>query len=252
MTIDLWLVSTDLREADCRQFLPLLKQDEKERANRFRFERDRVRSIVTRACLRLLLSSFVSCAAADIRLVCNRYGKPKIAEPSWAAATHFNVSHSGDFAAIAITRTGPIGVDIEQVKPDLVSKQLAGTVLDESEISWLAQHSPEQRNGAFYRLWTIKESVLKAVGLGFSLDPRRLHSMITPENIEVWLDASRSRAWRVVEPAAPEGYRAAVAFDGSVHARIAVRNIDFREQFSGYSLVEIIKDATQPCVPGSG
>jgi phosphopantetheinyl transferase len=99
----------------------------------------------------------------------NAWGKPAAIAP--AAAPAFNLSHSGDCIAIAVADT-EIGIDIERLRPLPHADDVARHVFHADELRWLARQPDAPR--AFLRLWTLKESLLKAVGTGFSVPPRQL------------------------------------------------------------------------------
>jgi len=99
----------------------------------------------------------------------NAWGKPAAIAP--AAGPAFNLSHSGDCIAIAVSDT-EIGIDIERLRPMHHADDVARHVFHPEELRWLARQPDALR--AFLRLWTLKESLLKAVGTGFSVPPRQL------------------------------------------------------------------------------
>ena len=78
---------------------------------------------------------------------------------------YFNISHSGDYVII-VTADGEVGADIEKTKP--YSDAVAARCFTPREYEWMRLEGNDE---AFYRLWTAKESVMKASGLGFSLSP---------------------------------------------------------------------------------
>ncbi len=109
----------------------------------------------------------------------NRWGKPAVAMPP--AALVFNLSHSGDTVAVIVADgDAEIGVDIERLRPLPHADDVATHVFHPDELRWLAR----QRDmlPAFFRLWTLKESLLKAVGTGFSHPARQIcwHMLDTP------------------------------------------------------------------------
>jgi phosphopantetheinyl transferase len=125
---------------------------------------------------------------ADWRFLANAWGKPAVA--GLAAAPSFNLSHSGDAIAIAVAGTD-IGVDIERVRPLRHPQEVARHVFHPQELAWLAAQPESMR--AFFRLWTLKEALLKAAGTGFSHPARQLawHGLDDP-----WAVAEfGGRAW---------------------------------------------------------
>jgi len=124
-------------------------------ASQFRQRDDALRCIAAGALTTLVLG------AKEEELVCNPWGKPL-----W---THgglcFSLSHSGDYALLATDET-EVGVDIE--KNSSVTKGIAERAFTENEIAWMN----EECETRFFSLWTMKESVMKLDGRGFSLAPQ--------------------------------------------------------------------------------
>ena len=108
----------------------------------------------------LLLRKFCG-VTSDTQLTQNEHGKPALLN----SQTHFNISHSGDYAVLAVSNR-EIGVDIEQITPPppAVTKR----VFTPAEQEWLKNEGTDE---AFFYLWTAKESLMKATGKGFALPP---------------------------------------------------------------------------------
>ena len=126
-----------------------------ERARRFCFEKDR---------LLCLGAGFLMMRTLGIRnekeIRYGEHGKPYV--PGYPA---FNLSHSGVWCALAIGEAGQIGFDLEEI--DQRHTDIAAEVYTDAELRWM-QADPVDR---FFRLWTWKESVMKATGLGIGLEP---------------------------------------------------------------------------------
>ncbi len=93
--------------------------------------------------------------------------------PSADPPFHVGLSHSDRWTAVALSRLGRIGIDIEAVRP--VTTTLERRCLTEHELAWLDDIEPElERSHRFFRVWTAKEAYLKALGVGLSVDPREV------------------------------------------------------------------------------
>ncbi|SDY87487.1 4'-phosphopantetheinyl transferase superfamily protein [Nitrosomonas sp. Nm33] len=156
--IEVWLLEFDFDSNKLADDWTLLSAEEKARALRFHQLRDRVRFIATRAALRRLLAECVMVSPQALRIVTNSFGKPHLHAHSGIA---FSVSHAGNFALIALSTQGEVGVDIEQCHRDVAN--LEAHVLSSVERAWKIWSSKN-----FIELWVVKESVLKALGFGIA------------------------------------------------------------------------------------
>lgn len=148
----------------------LLTEDELRQQVRFHFERDRHRYLVTRAILRTVLSKYVDIAPQDWRFDVNAYGKPSIAaEHADARGIEFNVSHTDGLVVLGVTRERAIGVDVENVHSREVDIEIADRYFAPEEVRALCALPPEQQMRRFFAYWTLKESYIKARGMGLSI-----------------------------------------------------------------------------------
>jgi 4'-phosphopantetheinyl transferase len=159
-----------------------LSEDETARANRFRFEEDRIRWIRARSSLRLILSRYAGDDPARLVFRYGKHGKPALLP---FTDIEFNLSHAGDWAIIAIARSIPVGVDIERMRGNVDMAALLRR-LGETD---LPQAEPE-----LYRTWTRREARTKAEG-GALFDKPADHTC-------------------AIDIAAPAGYAASVALAG--------------------------------------
>ena len=143
-------------------YLNYLSSQKRQRLLRFRNEQDRTRSIAAETLARTVLSGD-SMNFADLDIAIDAYGKPYLPE----SGLHFNVSHSGSWAAVAVSNE-PVGIDIEQIRPiewqGIARQHFAG-----EELRALQCETEESRLSTFFTLWTAKESFVKAEGRGLSV-----------------------------------------------------------------------------------
>ncbi|SFM28803.1 4'-phosphopantetheinyl transferase family protein [Nitrosomonas communis] len=156
--VDVWLLEFDFDSNQLAVDWTLLSAEEKARALRFRQLRDRERFITTRAALRRLLAECVMAPPQTLRIETNSFGKPCLPANS---GIEFNVSHADNFALIALSTHGEVGIDIEQCHRDVAD--LEAHVLSSVERAWRIWSSKN-----FIELWVVKESVLKALGFGIA------------------------------------------------------------------------------------
>lgn len=147
-----------------------LDATERDRASRFLRKCDGDRWAIARAGLRQVLAHYCGMRPGDIRFHTERDGKPVIEGVPETARIHFNLSHSGPFAAVAVTQLGPVGVDIEYRRPIPDWREVASRFFSTYEYSALLNVAAEQRDDAFLCCWTRKEAVIKATGEGLSAE----------------------------------------------------------------------------------
>jgi 4'-phosphopantetheinyl transferase len=146
-----------------------LSGEERQRAARFHFERDRRRFVAACLFLRSLLSRYLDCSPSEIVLGSASGGKPVLT--SGGDQLCFNLSHSGELAVAAIGHAREVGVDVEFVGPSRRPELLASRVLSSAERAELdATADGAERQRAFLRAWTRKEALLKACGTGIDRD----------------------------------------------------------------------------------
>lgn len=198
----------DLATQWCDTWWMPLSPGERDRADRYRRDDDRRRSVAGRHLIRTTLAPLLACAASAVPIAIDRHGRPVV-----DGAPAFSLSHAGDQVALAVAPVGvalTVGIDIEVVRDDIDPLALGRRVFAGAELT--ALQSAGDRIALFFRLWTIKEALLKAAGRGLSIDPRtvRIDAESDPPAI---VDAPAALGLRgcVVLPC-PPGYAAALAW----------------------------------------
>ena len=150
----------------------LLSEPERARAASFYQVASRRRFTAATALLKVAVAQSAGCDPFDVKLRrecpdCRRlHGRPEVV----GGALNVSISHSGDRVAVALCADGPVGVDVEQVNPDVDVDSMLRFVLGDAERQAFNEIKGRQtRLRAFFHCWTRKESVLKATGDGLRI-----------------------------------------------------------------------------------
>src|SRR5277367_2692977 len=167
--IHVWRTSLSTDELTLRRLEATLADQEKARAARFIFERDRDRYIAARGIVRDLLGQYLRCAPQSIEFVYGPHGKPALAGAALRPAICFNLSHSHGLTVAAIGREREVGIDVELIRPEFAGEQIARRYFSAKEIDELSGLPAELRTEGFFLCWTRKEAYIKAKGDGLQI-----------------------------------------------------------------------------------
>ena len=220
--VDVWRVSIlDFPPDSVRWVESILSAEEDRRAARFYFNIDRHRFILSHGALRYILARYLSLSPEDVQFKTGEHGKPSIASE---AELDFNLSHSGDFALIAIANGHKVGVDVEKNRQDMEHEKIAQRYFSEREKTELQKLPNDQKMIGFFNCWTRKEAYIKAQGLGLSLPLDSFDVSLAPNEPAV-LHATRpdpreASCWILLSLDVHFDHTGAVAVEG--------RKMDFR------------------------
>ena len=181
--VRIWLIDLDAPGAE--DGVALLSSDETARAARFVFDRHRRRFVAGRAALRRILGAETGHAPETLTFAYNPAGKPLL--DGAAPAVYFNLSHSDQWALVAVTHLGAVGVDIEKARPLPDVLRLAETAFSTAEREELRNVPVPCQQDAFFAGWTRKEAYIKARG----------NNLASLHDFDVSLAADRPRLLRV-------------------------------------------------------
>jgi 4'-phosphopantetheinyl transferase len=167
--IHVWSASLVTDEVTLRSLEATLVDEERERARRFIFERDRDRYVAARGILRDLLGQYLRCAPRSIEFAYGPYGKPAIAGAASRSGICFNLSHSHSLVVVAIGREQEVGIDVELIRAEFASEAIAKRYFSAKEIDELSRLPAELRTEGFFLCWTRKEAYIKAKGDGLQI-----------------------------------------------------------------------------------
>ena len=150
-----------------------LDESEQTRWRRFQYPGPRRRYALCRAALRAMLCRHLGCSNDQLAFVASEHGKPFATVRKLPAPISFNVSHSGCHGLIALAAGGRLGVDVEERVAKRNLDLLVESVLSEQEQALLDSTHGLARMHLFFKLWTIKEALIKAHGMGMALNASR-------------------------------------------------------------------------------
>jgi 4'-phosphopantetheinyl transferase len=219
-SVDLWSIGLDaLGSPTSDELLGALCVDERRRMARFRRASDARRWGLARGVTRKVLASYIGVPTSEVVFHLGESGKPTL--EGVGDGLHFNVSHCGPMALLAVARGYEVGVDVERIREGLHEGAIAQRVLGDEAGRLAMIASPEDRTRAFFRSWVRHEAVVKCRGVG-------LLDLAGEEPIDdLWIediDLGEAHAAALVVNVG--------VVESSADARPQVRRLAWRNQFS--------------------
>jgi 4'-phosphopantetheinyl transferase len=216
--VHVWKASLKPEGSSVQSLRLTLSPDERARAGRFYFQKDREHFVVARGLLRVILGRYLNREPGQLQFRYNPYGKPALVNHTGKSEICFNVSHSQELALYAITRGREIGVDIERIRPDMVEDQIAERFFSPREVRALRSLPPSSQPVGFFNCWTRKEAYIKARGKGLSFPLDQFDVSLAPGEptalLHVSADPEEPSRWSLRELAPGSGYAGAVIAEG--------------------------------------
>jgi 4'-phosphopantetheinyl transferase len=167
----------------------LMTLDEHARYRSYHFEHDRRMFVATRALVRTVLSRYAAVAPSEWRFLPGKYGKPRVAHPDVAPPIYFNLANTLGLVVCALSVAHEsIGVDVERIDRKTEILDLADRYFSHSEVRALRALPSSERLRRFVAIWTLKESYIKARGLGLSLPLNLFSFFVDKGDIGVTFD----------------------------------------------------------------
>ena len=218
--IHLWRAFLDVPEPVVAAREPLLSQEERNRAGRYRFADHRKRFVVARAFLREVLSGYLGVLPQSVAFTRTGRGKPVLAGDLSAEPLHFSLAHSEDVALLAVAREPLVGVDLEWLRPLPNRDGIVDRIFSDREKAAYRALPESARERGFFACWTRKEALLKALGEGISDEARRFSVIVSPDEPPGLVHAGDSDLergpWTILDVTVGEGCFAALAIRGEV------------------------------------
>jgi 4'-phosphopantetheinyl transferase len=167
--VHVWCADLDRQEGLQPRMWQVLSPDERLRARRFKFENLQTRFIIGRGLLRSILGRYLALEPDRLQFQYTSYGKPELAAGP-GDNLRFNLSHAGGCVLYAVTLDRRIGVDVEHIRPAPEDyREVAERFFAPNEVAAIRKLPAEAQTQAFFTCWTLKESYIKAVGMGLSM-----------------------------------------------------------------------------------
>jgi 4'-phosphopantetheinyl transferase len=190
----------DIQDPDLlASYHSFLTEEEKEKQARYIMPWHRHTSLVSRALVRCVLSRYAAVKPHEWRFDKNNYGKPGLAEECLLLPLQFNLAHTHGMAACAVTLNGSVGVDVERWDRQRDFDRLAARYFSSYEANLLKEVPEYAKRRLFFNIWTLKESYIKARGVGLSMGldlfsfevaenghPRIVLDPLLEDNPEAW------------------------------------------------------------------
>ena len=215
-----WLVG-DVPAAAMAGLLAVLDEEERQRVGRLPTVEARRRFVVAHGVMRRIVAGCLGAPASELRWRSGPQGKPELVG-AWTGI-HANLSHSGGWCLIAVSRERAVGADIQRLVPGLDVVGMARRYFPASEACEVAD--AVEPADVFARLWARKEAVTKAAGGRLT----QVLPLLTPPNGTVEVAGAVYRVVDLVDAVdavgvvVPSGFRAAVALAGSEEFGVEVK-----------------------------
>jgi 4'-phosphopantetheinyl transferase len=217
--LHVWRAPLNVSAAQARHLAQILTIDERQRAGRFHFQQDRTHFVVARGVLRAILGGYLNLNPKQVPIGYTTLGKPTLTEPFSPRDLQFNLAHSDGLALYAFCRDHPVGVDLERIRPDFATAEIAQRFFAPGEVAVLQALPPALQIEAFFACWTRKEAYLKAKGSGLSVPLNSFEVSLSPAEPAALLesrdDPQEPPRWTLHALNPSPGYAAALAVEGS-------------------------------------
>lgn len=163
-----------------QKFEKIISDERKEKIKKYYFDQDKKRSLMAELLLRYLLKIRFDICQSEIQFIKNSFGKPMLKN---LEQIHFNLSHSGEWVVCGVNYNYEVGIDVEKIKEN--NLDIAKTFFTNEEYNYILKQ-PKKKNECFYKIWTLKESYVKAEGKGLNIPLNSFSFRISPEEIQMY------------------------------------------------------------------
>ena len=227
----IYLYAVELKEQQyddaILNLLDQISKEKRERAKRYIKLMDRKRCIMGEILLQYLLWIHFRIRREEILFEYNEFGKPFLVKQK---DIFFNISHSGEWIFCGIGDV-PMGIDVEG--GDCKFQSLAKSCFTVSENEYLKRLAPNHQKGAFYKIWTLKESYVKCVGKGLHIPFNSFYFDFTDEKIQLYVNGELEGNYSFQSQRLDEDYTMSYCICGHTYdiCKDSLQKISLRELF---------------------
>jgi 4'-phosphopantetheinyl transferase len=215
--VHVWLVNQHQHQ-QIQALWKNLSSDERQRAEQFHFQKDRNQFVMARGVLREIIARYTKVPANHLRFQYSAFGKPCLSEEFCSTPLRFNLSHSCGIVLLGFTIGRELGVDIEQIRSDFATEEIAENFFSTNEVAVLQSLPRSLRTEAFYNAWTRKEAFIKAIGEGLSFPLDKFDVTLSPGEparlLAIRIEGNFTSKWSMKSLECEQSFKAAIAVEG--------------------------------------
>jgi len=147
-----------------QEFPELLSSAETARFRGFRKPADARKYLIRHALVRVILGSYLRKSPGEIRLAYGENGRPELEPGPEPCAIRFSLTTADEVFSLAVSRELPVGLDIVDTLTRHSFAAIGGYCFTDAELEWIRRETPSRRTRRFFRIWALKEALLKASG----------------------------------------------------------------------------------------
>jgi 4'-phosphopantetheinyl transferase len=213
--VHVWRTGTNWPDGAIMVLHGWLSSDERQKSDCFHLAIDRTRYIIGRGLLRWLLGQWLRVSPDRLVFRSGAFCKPELAGGDDRLRPQFNISHSGEFVLIALAVGRAVGIDVEQLQPEIPAEAIAKRFFSTRECAGLAAADAPWRCEDFHACWTRKEAYIKARGEGLSQPLDQFDVSVDADAPARLLatrpDPNEARRWTLTDLDVGHAHRAALA-----------------------------------------
>ena len=209
--IDIWQFNLD---ANIKTAKNILDFNQQQRADRFHFSHHRQRFIIAHAMVRIILAKYLKKNPRQLTFLYHSHGKPALQDTS---NVEFNLSHSKNLALLAVGLNQPMGIDVEFFSARSY-EGIGKHIFSEQELHSLQELPLSLKPLGFFNLWTQKEALIKACGLGLSYPTKEFNVPIFPATRETISDPLHHKIWQMLSFTPQAACHASLCMEKNINA----------------------------------